>query len=112
MPIFVKYVMARVFIHFVMIVEPLPATADFKKLDGETESAAERRRTAIVDAEYNAVTCIALYMLLMSFSQKGVDKLLVHQEGLKMRDPEHRLVVTEGFEDGMSYATYCHVCGY
>lgn len=64
-------------------------------------TSAERRRTAIVDAEYNAVTSIALYLLLMSFSQKGIDRLKVHQEGMKMRDPEGRLEVSEGFDDGL-----------
>ena len=37
----------------------------------------------------------------MSFSQKGIDRLRVHQEGMKMRDPEGRLEVSEGFDDGM-----------
>ena len=54
----------------------------------------------MADAEYNAVTCIKLYLLLMSFSQKGIDRLRIHQEGMKMRDPEERLEVTEGFDDG------------
>ncbi len=40
-------------------------------------------------------------MLLMSFSQKGIDRLRVHQEGMKMRDPEGRLEVSEGFDDGV-----------
>ena len=81
--------------------EPLPSSAMFVRLDGENDANAERRRNTIVDAEYNAVTCIALYLLLMSFSQKGIDKLRVHQEGMKMRDPEGRLEVSEGFDDGL-----------
>ena len=53
------------------------------------------------EAEYNAVTCVALYVLLMSFSQKGIDKLRVHHEGLEMRDPgRKRFFVTEGFDHG------------
>lgn len=36
----------------------------------------------------------------MSFSQKGIERLQVHQEGMKMRDPEGRLEVSEGFDDG------------
>jgi serine/threonine-protein kinase ULK2 len=77
------------------------------KLDGESDAAAERRRNAVLDAEYNAVTCVALYLLLMAFSQKGIDRLRVHQEGMKMRDPEGRLEVSEGFDDGEFYATHC-----
>ena len=81
--------------------EPLPSSAKLVRLEGETDTNAERRRNAMIDAEYNAVTCIALYFLLMSFSQKGIDKLRVHQEGMKMRDPEGRLEVSEGFDDGL-----------
>lgn len=91
----------RMLIFSAFVVEPLPSSAKFKRLEGETDAATERRRTATIDAEYNAVTCVALYLLLMSFSQKGIDKLRVHQEGMKMRDPEERLEVSEGFDDGM-----------
>ena len=82
-------------------IEPLPSSSALQRKEGETLTSAERRRTAIVDAEYNAVTSIALYLLLMSFSQKGIDRLKVHQEGMKMRDPEGRLEVSEGFDDGL-----------
>jgi hypothetical protein len=59
-----------------------------------------RRKNADVEAEYNAVTCVAVYMLLMSFSQKGIDKLRNHQEHMKMRHPNEEFVVSEGFDDG------------
>jgi serine/threonine-protein kinase ULK2 len=59
-----------------------------------------RRKNADVEAEYNAVTCVAVYMLLMSFSQKGIDKLRSHQEHIKMRYPDEEFVVSEGFDDG------------
>lgn len=55
-----------------------------------------------MEAEYNAVTCVAVYMLLMSFSQKGIDKLRNHQEHMKMRHPDGEFVVSEGFDDGQS----------
>jgi hypothetical protein len=55
-----------------------------------------------MEAEYNAVTCVAVYMLLMSFSQKGIDKLRNFQEHMKMRHPDGDFVVSEGFDDGMS----------
>ncbi|KAI5118367.1 hypothetical protein M0805_004339 [Coniferiporia weirii] len=83
--------------------KPLPPSTKFAKRDNESEVAAERRRNADIDAEYNAVTCVALYLLLMSFSQKGIDRLRVHQEGMKMRDPEGRLEVSEGFDDALTW---------
>jgi hypothetical protein len=55
-----------------------------------------------MEAEYNAVTCVAVYMLLMSFSQKGIDKLRNFQEHMKMRHPDGDFIVSEGFDDGMS----------
>lgn len=82
--------------------EPLPQPKNFTKREGETEQTAELRRNQDVEAEYNAVTCVALYLLLMSFSQKGIDRLRFHQEGMKMRDPEGRLYVSDGFDDGES----------
>lgn len=60
-----------------------------------------RRKNADVEAEYNAVTCVAVYMLLMSFSQKGIDKLRNHQEHMRMRHPDDSFVVSEGFDDGV-----------
>ena len=46
------------------------------------------------------MTCVALYMLLMSFSQKGIDKLRNFHEHLQMRDPDGELEVSEGFDEG------------
>ena len=50
------------------------------------------------------MTCVALYMLLMSFSQKGIDKLRNFHEHLQMRDPDGELEVSEGFDEGLSPA--------
>jgi serine/threonine-protein kinase ULK/ATG1 len=87
--------------------EPLPDPSKFIKREGEAEKHAMRRKNADVEAEYNAVTCVAIYMLLMSFSQKGIDKLRNHQEHMKMRHPDGEFVVSEGFDDGLShYADY------
>lgn len=80
--------------------EPLPDPTKFAKRDGEAEKQAMRRKNADVEAEYNAVTCVAVYMLLMSFSQKGIDKLRNHQEHMEMRHPNEEFVVSEGFDDG------------
>ena len=68
--------------------------------DGEGEKQAKKRRQADLEAEYNAVTCVAVYILLMSFSQKGIDKLRNFHEHLQMRDPEGELGVSEGFDEG------------
>lgn len=81
-------------------VEPLADPNRFTRRDGEAERQAKLRKNADVEAEYNAVTCIAVYMLLMSFSQKGIDKLRVHQEHMKMRHPAGDYIVSEGFDDG------------
>ena len=52
------------------------------------------------------MTCVALYMLLMSFSQKGIDKLRNFHEHLQMRDPDGELEVSEGFDEGLSPARF------
>ena len=84
--------------------EPLPDPTKFEKREGEPEKHARRRKHADTEAEYNAVTCVAVYMLLMSFSQKGIDKLRNFQEHMKMRHPEGDFVVSEGFDDGSLFA--------
>ncbi|TFK69876.1 Pkinase-domain-containing protein [Pluteus cervinus] len=83
--------------------KPLPDPAKFAKRDGEEPKQARQRKNADIEAEYNAVTCVAVYMLLMSFSQKGIDKLRNHQEHMKMRHPDGDYVVTEGFDDALSW---------
>jgi serine/threonine-protein kinase ULK/ATG1 len=88
-------------------VEPLPDPAKFLRREGEPERHAQRRRNADQEAEYNAVTCVAIYMLLMSFSQKGIDKLRNFQEHLRMRHPDGEFEVSEGFDDGTFYSLRC-----
>lgn len=83
--------------------EPLPDPTKFTKRVGEGEKHAARRRNADVEAEYNAVTCVALYLQLMSFSQKGIDRLRVYQEHAAMRcAPGEEVVLTPGFDIGSS----------
>jgi hypothetical protein len=53
-----------------------------------------------MEAEYNAVTCVAVYMLLMSFSQKGINMLKDFQEHMGMKYPGGDYVVSDGFYDG------------
>lgn len=83
--------------------KPLPDPAKFSRREGEPEKHAQRRRNADQEAEYNAVTCVAVYMLLMSFSQKGIDKLRNFQEHLRMRHPDGEFEVSEGFDDALSW---------
>ena len=80
--------------------EPLPDPTKFERRDGEPERHAAKRRNADVQAEYNAVTCVAVYMLLMTFCQKGIDKLRNYHEHMQMRDPDGEYEVSEGFDEG------------
>lgn len=83
--------------------KPLPDPNKFMRREGEAEKHAIRRRNAVQDAECNAVTCVAVYMLLMSFSQKGINKLRNYQEHLRMRHPDGEFTVSEGFDDALSW---------
>ncbi|KAF9456734.1 other/ULK/ULK protein kinase [Collybia nuda] len=83
--------------------KPLPDPTKFAKREGEADKHARRRKHADMEAEYNAVTCVAVYMLLMSFSQKGIDKLRNHQEHMKMRHPDGNFVISEGFDEALSW---------
>uniref|UniRef100_D8Q6L8 non-specific serine/threonine protein kinase n=1 Tax=Schizophyllum commune (strain H4-8 / FGSC 9210) TaxID=578458 RepID=D8Q6L8_SCHCM len=83
--------------------KPLPNPTKFEKRAGEAERQAWKRQRADAEAEYNAVTCVAVYMLLMSFSQKGVDELRRHQEHMLMRHPDGDYVVSEGFDDALAW---------
>ncbi|KAF7366818.1 Serine/threonine-protein kinase ATG1 [Mycena sanguinolenta] len=85
--------------------EPLPDPTKFTKREGEADKHARRRKHADMEAEYNAVTCVAVYMLLMGFCQRGIDKLRNHQEHMKMRHPDGDFVVSEGFDDAQSWFT-------
>jgi serine/threonine-protein kinase ULK/ATG1 len=46
------------------------------------------------------VTCVAIYMLVMQFSQKGIDELRKYQEHMEMRHPEGDFVLSDGFDEG------------
>ncbi|KAF8259755.1 other/ULK/ULK protein kinase [Lactarius quietus] len=83
--------------------KPLPDPSKFTPREGENEKLAARRRNADVQAEYNAVTCIAIYMLVMQFSQKGIDELRKYQEHMEMRHPEGDFVVSEGFDEALGW---------
>ncbi|KAG1850962.1 kinase-like domain-containing protein [Suillus tomentosus] len=81
--------------------KPLPDPAKFSRREGEPEKLAQRRQKADREAESDAVTSVAVYLLLMSFSQKGIDKLRNFQEHLRMRHPDGDFEVSEGFNDAL-----------
>ncbi|KAF5351469.1 hypothetical protein D9757_012058 [Collybiopsis confluens] len=83
--------------------KPLPDPNKFAKREGEADKIAKKRKHADMEAEYNAVTCVAVYMLLMSFCQKGIDKLRNYKEHMNMRFPDGNFVVSEGFDDALSW---------
>lgn len=83
--------------------KPLPDPSKFVPRAGEPEKLAQRRRHADFQAEYNAVTCVAIYMLVMAFSQKGIEELRRYQEHMEMRHPEEDFVVSEGFDDALTW---------
>jgi serine/threonine-protein kinase ULK2 len=85
-----------------MDAEPLPDPKKFARKEGEPDRKAERRRNVEVEGEWNAVTCVALYMLLMGFSQKGIDALKRYQADFEMRFPGEDVGVSGGFDDGKS----------
>ena len=80
--------------------EPLPDPMKFLRREGETEKLAARRKNVDIQAEYNAVTCVAVYMLLMTFSQKGIDRLREHLDTMQARDPDGEYEISEGFDEG------------
>ncbi|KAG6875795.1 hypothetical protein C0992_002293 [Termitomyces sp. T32_za158] len=83
--------------------KPLSDPTKFVPREGEADRHAKRRQLQVMEAEYNAVTCVAVYMLLMSFSQKGINRLRKHQEHMKMRYPEGGWVLSEGFDDALMW---------
>ncbi|TFK28311.1 other/ULK/ULK protein kinase [Coprinopsis marcescibilis] len=83
--------------------KPLPDPSKFARREGEAEKHAKQRKRADAAAETNAVTCVAVYLLLMSFSQKGIDKLRNFQEHMHMRHPDGDFVVSEGFDDALTW---------
>lgn len=80
--------------------EPLADPTKFETRAGEPERAALKRRLADQEAESNAVTAVAVYLLVMGFAQKGIDMLRRHQEHASMRDPDGEYIVSAGFDDG------------
>ncbi|TFY55974.1 hypothetical protein EVG20_g9117, partial [Dentipellis fragilis] len=83
--------------------KPLPDPSKFAPREGEPEKLARRRKHADTEAEYNAVTCVAIYMLVMSFSQKGIEELRRYQEHMEMRFPAGDFEVSEGFDQALGW---------
>ncbi|KAH9053166.1 kinase-like protein [Lactarius vividus] len=83
--------------------KPLPDPSKFTPREGENEKLAARRRNADVQAEYNAVTGVAIYMLIMQFSQKGIDELRKYQEHMEMRHPDGDFDISDGFDEALGW---------
>ncbi|KAL1746115.1 kinase-like domain-containing protein [Schizophyllum fasciatum] len=62
-----------------------------------------RRRQAESEAEYNAATCVAVYLLLMGFVQKGIDELRRHQEQMRQEHADDEYAVSEGLDDALCW---------
>jgi serine/threonine-protein kinase ULK/ATG1 len=80
--------------------EPLPDPVKFAPRSSEDDRTAQKRRLADQEAESNAVTAVAVYMLVMTFAHKGIDQLRRHQEHVSMRDPGGEFIVSPGFDEG------------
>ncbi|EIN14702.1 kinase-like protein [Punctularia strigosozonata HHB-11173 SS5] len=83
--------------------KPLPDPNKFAPRSGESERHANRRKIADQEAESNAITAVAVYMLVMSFAQKGIDKLRDFQEHARMRDPDGSFAASEGFDEALAW---------
>ncbi|GJJ14702.1 hypothetical protein Clacol_008969 [Clathrus columnatus] len=84
--------------------KPLPDPKKFVQGEHEDPEMAQRRQNVEVEVEGSAVTCVALYMLLMGFSQKGIDALKRFKVDLEMRFPDEEIPLSESLEDGLSKA--------
>ncbi|KAF8510253.1 hypothetical protein JB92DRAFT_2831636 [Gautieria morchelliformis] len=81
--------------------KPLPDPKKFARKEGEPDRKAERRKKIEVEGQWYAVTCVALYMLLMGFSQKGIDALKRYQADFEMRFPGEDVGASDGFDDAL-----------
>lgn len=66
--------------------------------EGEPHRQAVKRRNADLDAENSAINCIALCMLVMNFSQNGIDRLQDFMDVLESGGEAP--AVSPGFDDG------------
>ena len=83
-------------------IEPIPDPSKFVPRENESPRQATKRRNHELDMELAAVNCIALYMLIMNFSQGGIDRL---QDYMDVVEVDGELpTVSPGFDDGLSLA--------
>jgi serine/threonine-protein kinase ULK/ATG1 len=82
--------------------EPLPPPARMTRRES-SDSKHSKRKTPEEEARYNAQICVTLYILLMSFAQKGIDKLRSYQEHMAMKHPDTDFVASEGFDDALAW---------
>lgn len=64
-----------------------------------------RKKKREVEAEFNAITCVEVYLTLMAFSQKGIDQLRMYSEQTRTHDPNGEFEVSQGFNDGTFFKT-------
>lgn len=80
------------------LLEPIPDPSKFVQREGESTRQATKRRNHELDMELAAVNCIALYILVMNFSQNGIDRL---QDYMDVVEVDGELpTVSPGFDDG------------
>ncbi|KAG2747780.1 hypothetical protein P692DRAFT_20668631, partial [Suillus brevipes Sb2] len=90
--------------------KPFADPTKFLQRDGEHEKVANWRQITDKEAESAAVTSVAVYILLISFSQKGINKLRNFQKHVRMRHPDGEFEVSEGFDDGTFYLCFKERC--
>ncbi|KAK7683630.1 hypothetical protein QCA50_013468 [Cerrena zonata] len=84
--------------------KPIPDPTKFVKRPGERDKDAGKRRNAEIQAETDAVTAIAVYMLVMTFCQRAIDRMKNYHEHIKMRDPQGdlNLLPSVGFDEALT----------
>ncbi|KAF9644945.1 hypothetical protein BDM02DRAFT_3190128 [Thelephora ganbajun] len=80
-------------------IKPLPDHNKLERHKDEADKQANKRKNADIQAEYNAMVYVALYMLLMSFPQRGIGKLAGFQEHMEMKYSDGKSVASEGPDD-------------
>ncbi|CAG7850397.1 Serine/threonine-protein kinase ATG1 {ECO:0000250/UniProtKB:P53104} {ECO:0000250/UniProtKB:P53104}; AltName: Full=Autophagy-related protein 1 {ECO:0000250/UniProtKB:P53104} [Serendipita indica DSM 11827] len=81
--------------------KPLPDPGKFVPREGESPRHATRRRNAELDAEMAAINCISLYMLVMNFSQNGINRLHDHMDVVEVDGEPPEL--SPGFDDAVEW---------
>ncbi|KIM28182.1 hypothetical protein M408DRAFT_23888 [Serendipita vermifera MAFF 305830] len=81
--------------------KPIPDPSKFIPREGESPRQATKRRNHELDMELAAVNCIALYMLIMNFSQNGIDRLQDYMDVVEVGGEMPS--VSPGFDDAVDW---------